>query len=87
MFRMDPAASYEEWENERHTRDNPPMPQTSKEKQEAFRARNAMLGKTEVRGIFLPPEQHAALKKLAREFPHPKPAQREKRPKRKLDAE
>ena len=29
MFRMDPAASYEEWENERHTRDNPAMPQTT----------------------------------------------------------
>lgn len=41
------------------------MPQSSKEKQEAFRARNAMLGLTEVRGIFLPPDKHAELKKLA----------------------
>lgn len=44
------------------------MPQTSKEKQEAFRARNAMLGKTEVRGIFLPPELHAELKRLAQKL-------------------
>jgi hypothetical protein len=38
------------------------MPQSSKEKQEAFRARQAMLGYTEVRGIYLPPQLHAALK-------------------------
>lgn len=37
-------------------------PQSNKEKQEAFRARRAMLGMTEVRGIYLPPELHAALK-------------------------
>jgi hypothetical protein len=47
---------------------NPPMPQSSKEKQEAFRARNAMLGLTEVRGIYLPPDQHAKLKELARKL-------------------
>lgn len=41
------------------------MPLTSREKQEAFRARNAMLGLTEVRGIFLPPDKHAELKALA----------------------
>jgi hypothetical protein len=38
------------------------MAQSSREKQEAFRARKAMLGLTEVRGIYLPPELHAALK-------------------------
>lgn len=41
------------------------MPQTSKEKQEAFRARQAMLGLREVRGVFLPPELHPALKEYA----------------------
>jgi hypothetical protein len=45
---------------------NRAMPQSSKEKQEAFRARQAMLGHTEVRGIFLPPELHAALKEYAK---------------------
>ncbi len=44
------------------------MTQSNKEKQEAFRARNAMLGLTEVRGIFLPPEQHAKLKELAKKL-------------------
>lgn len=43
----------------------PGMPMTSKEKQEAFRARNAMLGLTEVRGVFLPPDKHAELKAFA----------------------
>lgn len=47
---------------------NASMPQSSKEKQEAFRARNAMLGLTEVRGVFLPPELHAELKRIAREL-------------------
>lgn len=47
-----------------------PMPLSSKEKQEAFRARHAMLGMTEVRGIFLPPELHAELKRLAKELHH-----------------
>jgi hypothetical protein len=36
--------------------------QTTKERQEALRARRAMLGMTEVRGIYLPPEMHAELK-------------------------
>ena len=40
--------------------------QTSQERQEALRARRAMLGMTEVRGIYLPPELHADLKSLAR---------------------
>lgn len=37
-------------------------PLTTKERQEALRARRAMLGMTEVRGIYLPPELHAKLK-------------------------
>lgn len=41
------------------------MALTSKEKQEAFRARQAMLGMREVRGIFLPESLHEKLKKLA----------------------
>lgn len=44
------------------------MPQSSKEKQEAFRARNALLGLSEVRGIYLPPALHAALKEEARKL-------------------
>jgi hypothetical protein len=40
--------------------------QTTRERQEALRARRAMLGYTEVRGIYLPPELHADLKALAR---------------------
>lgn len=47
-------------------RQNAGMAQTNKEKQEAFRARQAMLGATEVRGIFLPPELHAELKAYAK---------------------
>lgn len=55
---------YRKWE----PMDNAPMPLSSKEKQEAFRARNAMLGLTEVRGIYLPPEKHAELKEMARKL-------------------
>jgi hypothetical protein len=44
------------------------MPLTSKEKQEAFRAKREMLGLTEVRGIFLPPELHAKLKAEAQKM-------------------
>lgn len=44
------------------------MPQTTKERQEALRARRAMLGMTEVRGIYLPPELHAALKAHAKKL-------------------
>lgn len=40
-------------------------PQSSREKQEAFRARMAMLGLREVRGIYLPPEMHQQLKQAA----------------------
>jgi hypothetical protein len=41
------------------------MALSNKEKQEAYRARRAMLGMTEVRGIYLPPELHAKLKEVA----------------------
>lgn len=41
------------------------MPLTNKQKQEAFRAKREMLGLTEVRGIYLPPELHAKLKEQA----------------------
>ena len=45
--------------------DNASMPLSSKEKQEAYRAKREMLGLTEVRGIFLPPALHAAIKAMA----------------------
>lgn len=40
--------------------------QTSRERQEALRARRAMLGQTEVRGIYLHPDDHAAVKRYAK---------------------
>ena len=40
--------------------------QTTKDRQESLRARRAMLGQTEVRGIYLPPELHAKLKEIAK---------------------
>lgn len=42
----------------------PPMPLSNKEKQEAFRAKHAIEGAAEVRGIYLPLELHAKLKAL-----------------------
>jgi hypothetical protein len=42
--------------------------QSTRERQEALRARRAMLGYTEVRGIYMPPELHADLKALARDL-------------------
>jgi hypothetical protein len=48
--------------------ENPPMAQTSKEKQEAFRARQAMLGLKEVRGIYLPESLHPVLKEQAQKL-------------------
>lgn len=42
------------------------MPQTNKERQEALRARRLLLGMTEVRGVYLPPELHAELKAQAK---------------------
>lgn len=42
--------------------------QTTKERQEALRARRLMLGMTEVRGIYLPPELHAELKEYVRKL-------------------
>lgn len=44
------------------------MPQSTKERQEALRARRLMLGMTEVRGIYLRPEQHAELKAYAKKL-------------------
>jgi hypothetical protein len=41
------------------------MPQTPAERQADRRARMALLGMTEVRGIFLPPALHASLKEHA----------------------
>lgn len=46
-------------------RENAEMAMSSKEKQEAYRARQAMLGLKEVRGIFLPEPMHASLKDYA----------------------
>lgn len=40
--------------------------QTNQERQEALRARRAMLGQTEVRGIYLHPDDHAAVKRYAK---------------------
>lgn len=40
--------------------------QTNRERQEALRARRAMLGQTEVRGIYLHPDDHAAVKRYAK---------------------
>jgi hypothetical protein len=48
--------------------ENRAMALSNKEKQEAFRARNAMLGLTEVRGVFLPPSLHAELKEQAKKL-------------------
>lgn len=42
------------------------MAQSSKEKQQDFRARMTLLGMTEVRGVYLPPELHSELKEHAR---------------------
>jgi hypothetical protein len=42
--------------------------QTPAERQEALRARRAMLGMSEVRGIYLPLELHAVLKAEARKL-------------------
>lgn len=39
--------------------------QTTAQRQEALRMRRAMLGLTEVRGIYLHPGDHAELKRLA----------------------
>lgn len=42
--------------------------QSTSERQEALRAKRAMLGMTEVRGIYLPPDLHAELKRIAAEL-------------------
>jgi uncharacterized MAPEG superfamily protein len=43
-------------------------PQTTTERQKAFRARKAAANLVEVRGIFLPQALHAALKEHARKL-------------------
>jgi hypothetical protein len=48
--------------------ENPPMPKTNKEKQEDFRARMALLGLKEVRGIYLPEALHPVLKEQAQKL-------------------
>jgi predicted RNA-binding protein YlxR (DUF448 family) len=40
--------------------------QTARERQEALRARRAMLGMAEARGIYLHPDDHARLKRYAK---------------------
>jgi hypothetical protein len=42
------------------------QPLSSRERQESLRARRAMLGMTEVRGIYLHPDDHARLKRFAK---------------------
>lgn len=44
---------------------------TIAQRQAALRARRAAEGLSEVRGIFLPPKQHAALKKAAKSLIKP----------------
>jgi len=44
------------------------LAKTAAERQEALRARRLLADLTEVRGIYLPPSKHAALKKIAREL-------------------
>ena len=44
-------------------------PKTTAHRQEALRARRALQGLFEVRGIYLPPSQHAAIKTLAKALP------------------
>jgi LmbE family N-acetylglucosaminyl deacetylase len=55
--------------------------QTTKERQEALRARRAMLGLTEVRGLYLPPDLHADIKALARAMVEKLERARNKEPK------
>lgn len=40
--------------------------QTTSERQEALRSRRAMMGMTEVRGVYLHPDDHARLKRFAK---------------------
>jgi hypothetical protein len=44
--------------------------QTVAQRQADLRARRAMLGLTEVRGIYLPPELHKELRALAKKLAH-----------------
>lgn len=56
-------------------------PKSVSERQQDLRAKRAMLGMTEVRGIYLPPELHKALKDHARKLLAQPPASA--RPERK----
>ena len=47
--------------------------QTVAQRQADLRARRAMLGLTEVRGIYLPPEFHAQLREAAKKISAAKP--------------
>lgn len=42
------------------------QPLSNRERQEDLRARRAMLGMTEVRGVYLHPDDHARLKRYAK---------------------
>lgn len=44
------------------------MPLSAKEKQAAYRQRQSEAGLSEVRGIYLPPDLHAALKAAAQKL-------------------
>jgi hypothetical protein len=46
------------------------MPLTNNEKQADYRARQAMLGLTEVRGIYAHPADHKAIKEYAAKLTH-----------------
>lgn len=52
--------------------DNSPMAQTNAQRQEALRAKREMLGLTEVRGIYMPPESHPEIKKIAKNLLYPR---------------
>lgn len=57
------------WPNRSSPSENAAMPQTPAERQEARRKRLLIgEGKTEVRGIFAPPDLHAAIKEAAKKL-------------------
>jgi hypothetical protein len=71
---------------EQETRQNRPMAQSNKERQEALRARRLMLGMTEVRGIYLHPDQHAELKAYAKKLAKRREADSRKSPAGSVDS-
>lgn len=48
--------------------DKKPRPATLAERQDSFKARKALLGLAEVRGLYLQPALHAHLKEYARKL-------------------